>query len=113
MAWLSNHYVSSFTALMESGNILLLLYKYVSQKNEHYIFILPGIEKQTMNLHLLRHLPQCVKSYGPLFHFSCFGFESMNSHLKSMFHGTRHVNNQVGIFTLYIFCHDQQNIRFL
>ncbi|KAL5016753.1 hypothetical protein ScPMuIL_006342 [Solemya velum] len=57
--------------------------------------IIYGVQKQTMNLHLLRHLPECVMLYGPLFHFSCFGFESMNSHLKSMFHGSRHINSQI------------------
>ena len=43
----------------------------------------------TMNVHLLRHLPVCVRNWGPLWAYSCFPFESMNGHLKIHFHGTR------------------------
>ena len=56
-----------------------------------------GDFQQTMNVHMLRHVPKFVRMYGPLFNSSCFGFESMNSYLKSMVHGTRHVNSQVNI----------------
>ena len=58
------------------------------------MFFLIVVEKQTMNLHLLRHLPNFVENHGPLFN-SCFGFESMNNVLKRMIHGTRFINNQV------------------
>ncbi|XP_033726289.1 uncharacterized protein LOC117315956 [Pecten maximus] len=48
-----------------------------------------------MNIHMLKHLPEFVLLHGPLFHYSCFGFESMNNHLKNMIHGTRFVNDQI------------------
>ncbi|XP_048246530.1 uncharacterized protein LOC124135241 [Haliotis rufescens] len=54
-----------------------------------------GIAKQSMNIHMLTHLPHFVRLFGPLWNFSCFGFESMNAHLKSMIHGTRHINHQI------------------
>lgn len=63
---------------------------------------IPGERAQTMNVHLLKHLPQCAKMYGPLFGFSCFGFESMNSYLKSMVHGTRHINKQVEVYIQFL-----------
>ncbi|XP_021339849.1 uncharacterized protein LOC110441075, partial [Mizuhopecten yessoensis] len=54
-----------------------------------------GRESQTMNVHLLKHLVFYVRQFGPLYTFSCFGFESMNCFIKNMVHGTRHVNNQI------------------
>ena len=48
-------------------------------------------EIYTMNVHSLIHLCQAVRSFGPLWSYSCFGFESMNGHLKRHCHGTRNV----------------------
>ncbi len=49
----------------------------------------------TMNVHMLKHIPQCVQNWGPLWAYSCFSFESINGHLKKHFHGTRCMNAQV------------------
>ena len=49
----------------------------------------------SMNLHSSIHLPQTVKNLGPLWAYSCFGFESMNGHLKKHCHGTRNVLPQL------------------
>lgn len=49
----------------------------------------------TMNVHSLIHLTQTVKNFGPLWAYSCFGFESMNGHLKKHCHGTRNVLPQL------------------
>ena len=43
----------------------------------------------TMNIHLLEHVPTCVKNWGPLWAYSCFAFEGMNAHLKHVSLGTR------------------------
>ena len=51
----------------------------------------------TMNVHLLRHIPQCVRSWGPLWAYSCFALESINGVLKRQFHGTRCMNKEVCI----------------
>ncbi len=56
-----------------------------------------GEDAANMNLHLLRHIPDCVRDWGPLWVYSCFIFESLNGHLKKFFHGTRSMNNQVYI----------------
>ena len=49
----------------------------------------------TMNVHMLRHLVDCVENWGPLWAYSCFTFESFNGQLKYRFHGTRCMNYQV------------------
>ena len=46
----------------------------------------------TMNVHSVMHL---VETVGPLWSYSCFGFESMNVHLKKHCHGTRNVLPQL------------------
>lgn len=57
---------------------------------------LVGIKALTMNIHQLRHLVYHVRNWGPLWSFSCFGFESLNGDLKVLFHGTRDMSEQVG-----------------
>ena len=49
----------------------------------------------TMNVHSLIHLCGSVQRCGPLWSYSCFGFESMNGHLKKHCHGTRNVLPQL------------------
>lgn len=49
----------------------------------------------TANMHTLIHLSQFVLDWGPLWGFSCFGFESMNGHLRTSCHGTGYVLPQL------------------
>ena len=49
----------------------------------------------TINVHSLLHLVEDVRSLGPLWSHSCFGFENMNGVLKALFHGSQQVNKQV------------------
>ncbi|SMN12411.1 hypothetical protein SPBRAN_861 [uncultured Candidatus Thioglobus sp.] len=49
----------------------------------------------TMNVHSLIHLCGSVQRCGPLWSYSCFGFESMNGNLKKHCHGTRNVLPQL------------------
>ena len=58
-------------------------------------FILAGPKMLTMNVHQLCHLVYHVRNWGPLWCFSCFGFESVNGQLKKLFHGTRDMSEQV------------------
>lgn len=53
-----------------------------------------------MNVHMLRHIPDCVRNWGPMWAYSCFSFESQNGHLKKLYHGTRCMNVQVSM--LYV-----------
>lgn len=52
-----------------------------------------------MNVHLLSHLAETVRSWGPLWAYSCFSFEGMNGYMKTFFHGTREMSTQVSIYT--------------
>ena len=54
-----------------------------------------------MNVHMLKHLPECVLHWGPLWVYSCFKFESANGHLKVHYHGTKAMNTQVMCITLF------------
>ena len=54
-----------------------------------------------MKVHLLRHICQCVKNWGPVWAYSCFSFESMNHHIKSLFHGSRNMSQTVRKISLY------------
>jgi len=54
-----------------------------------------GEKAMTMNAHQLRHFVYFVRLYGPLWVYSCFGFENMNGCLTSLIHGTRHNAEQV------------------
>ena len=53
------------------------------------------IEMLTANMHSLIHLTSFVKLWGPLWAYSMFGFENMNGYLKTTYHGTRQVVNQL------------------
>ena len=60
---------------------------------EYYICI--GEKRTTMNVHLLSHLADCVRRWGPVWAYSCFVYETMNGHLKKLFHGTKNMSKQV------------------
>ena len=54
-----------------------------------------GEKRTTHNVHLISHLVDCVRSWGPLWAYTCFVFETMNGQLKKLFHGTRDMSKQV------------------
>ena len=68
-----------------------------------YSFLFTGVKATSMNVHLLHHLPQCVRLWGPIWAYSCFHFESLNGFLKSLFHGTKDMTKQVKSSLLYIY----------
>lgn len=57
--------------------------------------LLYPLELCTMNVHSLIHLCDSVQRCGPLWSTSCFGYESMNGHLKKHCHGTGNVLPQL------------------
>ena len=59
------------------------------------MFVLVGERHVPINVHLLIHICDCVKMWGPLWCYSCYTFETMNGHLKKLFHGTRDMTKQV------------------
>lgn len=48
-----------------------------------------------LNHHNLMHLAKFVKCWGPLWAWSCFGFEGMNGSLTKFIHGTGMIGKQV------------------
>ncbi|KAJ8671106.1 hypothetical protein QAD02_002365 [Eretmocerus hayati] len=67
-----------------------LLNEYVSQFG-----LLYGDDHMNCNLHLLLHLPEIVRCFGPLWVVSCFPFENMNGVLKKLVHGTKYAETQI------------------
>lgn len=59
------------------------LKKYVAQVEGLF-----GLGEMTMNVHLLTHLPDAVRWWGPLWAFSAFAFESNNHFLGILIRGT-------------------------
>ena len=57
--------------------------------------LLYGKKYMTCNIHLLKHLSNDVKKFGPLWVLSCYPFEDFNGTLKSYVHGSRHPELQI------------------
>lgn len=66
------------------------LYKFVNNFQNLY-----GEENMMSVVHLLLHLPKCVKDCGPLWAYSNFNFESNNGSLVKYVHGTTDVEHQI------------------
>ena len=60
-------------------------------------FLCKGQNFATMIIHMLCHLPDCFRNWGPLWAYSCFPYEGRNGSLKRFFHGSRQMNNQVSM----------------
>ena len=54
-----------------------------------------GVTSCPLNSHLLIHLANYVKLWGPLWTHSAFGFESMNGHINSMIHSKYRIADQL------------------
>ena len=68
----------------------LCLYKFVCDFKDLY-----GAENISFNVHLLTHLADSVRNWGPLWGTSAFYFENENGKLLNSFHGTQHVQKQM------------------
>ena len=53
-----------------------------------------------MNIHILSHLIECMKNWGPIWCYSCFAFETRNNDIKHLFHGSRDMSKHVFIIIL-------------
>jgi len=67
-----------------------LLKDFVKSFNRLY-----GDESMFYNVHLCTHLAGCVRSWGPLWSYSAFAFESGNGDLLKLNAGTRGVSSQI------------------
>lgn len=60
-----------------------------------------GEERCSMNVHILSHLVECVKNWGPISCYSCFAFETRNSDIKRLFHGSKDMSKQVFNYSVH------------
>lgn len=92
--------------LLLSGSIYKLLQTNISLEDVEYAennlkqFVksygdLYGITSMTMNVHLLTHIPFCVKNLGPLWTQSMYSFESNNATFSRYVHGYEDVLSQL------------------
>ena len=54
-----------------------------------------AVRYETFNAHCLLHLTERVIDLGPLWTHSCFCFEDFNGELRSLFHGTQSIEEQI------------------
>ena len=54
-----------------------------------------GTEYMSYNVHLLLHMTDCVRNWGPLWCYSAYSFESANGLFLKLFHGTQAVAKQI------------------
>ena len=54
-----------------------------------------GLEHMSYNVHLLWHMPDCIRNWGPLWCYSAYSFESANGLFLKLFHGTQAVSKQI------------------
>ncbi|KAG4079197.1 hypothetical protein HA402_015853 [Bradysia odoriphaga] len=101
---LPNEYVKHVRLLSAATYILLkstitreeidkaekMLHQFVAQHQKLF-----GIESMVMNIHLLKHVAECVRSLGPLWCHSAFSFERNNGVLLKKANGTTDVLLQV------------------
>ena len=95
------HYFVHYAAFVEATWVLLgesiAEYKLEKCTNLLVYFVsniesLYGQKYCTLNVHQCLH---CVHDLGPLWVYSCFHFESLNSLLLKLFHGTQNVQTQI------------------
>lgn len=97
-------YFYHYMAFVESVHILLgdsisiAKIEHCQVLLNYFVFMfgtLYGERYQTLNLHLLVHLPTTVRDIGPLWAHSCFAFENANGDLLKMFHVTKYIDIQI------------------
>ena len=54
-----------------------------------------GLRYQTMNFHIMSHLPTDCRNLGNLWNFDCFGYEDLSGQFVKMLHGTKYVEKQI------------------
>ncbi|XP_062551229.1 uncharacterized protein LOC134216332 isoform X2 [Armigeres subalbatus] len=77
-------FLSNTITDLEIQNCETQLKLFVEQFEQLY-----GIDEMKYNVHLLLHIPLCVRNYGPLWTFSLFNFEDMNGVLKKYVKGPK------------------------
>lgn len=74
-----------------------LLHRFVKNFQDLY-----GFQFSSINVHLLLHLPNCVRNLGPLWSYSCYEYEDLNGQFLKSIHGTWHLETQMATITYAI-----------
>lgn len=85
--WLLDQQSVSLNALQKASKLL----RHFCLRIESFY----GSRYETMNIHCLLHLTDCVRNIGPLWCCSCFWYEDFNSNLRKLFHGSKKVELQI------------------
>lgn len=67
-----------------------LLHRFVHEFEDLY-----GLQYCSINIHLLLHLPSCVRNLGPLWAYMCYESEDLNGYFLKTIHGTWHLESQI------------------
>jgi hypothetical protein len=81
---------SEFISHMDEFHSSTCINKFVKEFS-----VLYGLEHMSYNVHLLVHLTDCVRNWGPLWCYSAYSFESANGLFLKLFHGTQAVPKQI------------------
>jgi hypothetical protein len=74
----------------EIQNAKILIHKFISEIPHLY-----GEEQCTYNVHVLQHIPDSVNNWGAPWASSSFLYEDLGRILKSFFHGTTYLGEQI------------------
>lgn len=83
-------FLKPFVAERDIVNGEKLLKKFVADVDKLY-----GKELYKFNVHLILHIAECVRKFGPLWAPSTFCYEHYNGVLKKMFHNSRGIPQQI------------------
>ena len=100
-------------ALLLINGIYLLLKSSITEEDlehsarllQHFCLRMPSLyllNKNTYNVHQLLHLPNCVRTLGPLWSISCFFYEDLNGDLRNLFHGSQAFDMQITTATFWL-----------
>ncbi len=101
---LPSDYIYHLSLLVSAMHILLgdiisiADVKIAQEQLNLFFYLVPELYNEelcTANMHILIHLSECVQNWGPLWAYSCFGYESMNGHLRASCHGARYILPQL------------------
>ena len=87
-------FLSEAIFILRGESITLHELDHTEKLLQHFCFMLSAMYpagKETINIHSLLHLPDDKRNLGPLWTHYCFLFESYNSTLLKLFHGTQNV----------------------
>ena len=81
---------SDFISRADIDSISTCIQNFVSNFEMLY-----GVEHMSYNVHLLLHMADSVRDWGPIWCYSAYSFESANGLFLKLFHGTQSVGKQI------------------